>query len=58
MNNSLLSKEDSEKDIGVNIQKSLKPSLQCKKAAEKASFVLGQISRAFFYKDKSVYKPV
>ena len=32
---------DSEKDVGVTIHKSLKPSLQCSRAASKANLVLG-----------------
>lgn len=41
-----------EKDVGVMIHSSLKPSAQCAKAAKKANQVLGQMSRAFTYRDK------
>ena len=34
---------------------SLKPSLQCSKAAEKANQVLGQLSRAVTYRDKQTF---
>ena len=36
-----------ERDIGVTVSCNLKPSQQCKKAAQTASVVLGQITRAF-----------
>ena len=41
-----------EKDIGVLIHQSLKPSHQCFKAAAKANQVLGQISKSFHYRDR------
>ena len=41
-----------EKDIGVMIHTSLKPSVQCAKAAAKANSILGQMSRALHYRDK------
>ena len=44
-----------EKDIGVMIQDSLKPSLHCSKAAAKANAVLGQISRAVLYRDSNTF---
>ena len=44
-----------EKDIGVLIQRNLKPSLQCAKAAKTANMVLGQISRAVSYRDKGTF---
>ena len=40
-----------EKDIGVIIDSSLKPSLQCSKAPKKANSVLAQLSRAVSYRD-------
>jgi hypothetical protein len=43
------------KDLGVTISDSLKPAAQCAKAAKKAQMVLGQISRAFQYRDKTVF---
>ena len=46
---------EEEKDIGVMIHKSLKPSTQCFKAASKASQVLGQMTRSFQYRDKYVW---
>ena len=44
-----------EKDIGVIIDSSLKPSLQCLKAAKKANSVLAQLSRAVSYRDKDTF---
>ena len=41
-----------EKDLGVMIHQSLKPSVQVAAAAKKANQVLGQILRAFTYRDK------
>ena len=50
-----LSKADEEKDVGVIVSKTLKPSLQCSKAASKANQVLGQMARAVSYRDKSTF---
>ena len=44
-----------EKDVGVIISESLKPSLQCAKAAKKANQVLGQLSRGLTYRDKFTF---
>ena len=44
-----------EKDIGVIVSDTLKPSNQCAKAAKKAMSVLGQMKRAFQYRDKYVW---
>ena len=46
---------DSEKDVGVTIHKSLKPSLQCSKAANKANLILGQLARAVTFRDKTTF---
>ena len=56
MNGSRLSTTECERDIGVLVSNKLKPSLQCKKAAQTASTVLAQITRAFHYRDKHVFK--
>ena len=55
MNNQELKTVDQEKDIGIVTHQSLKPSIQCHKAAEKANLVLGQISRAFHFRDRKVF---
>ena len=46
---------EEEKDIGVKINKSLKPSSQCFQVAAKASRVLGQMTKSFHYRDKRVW---
>ena len=55
MEGTLLESTSAEKDIGVMIQESLKPSLHCAKTAAKANGVLGQLSRAVLYRDSLVY---
>lgn len=45
-----------EKDLGVMTTDKLKPGKQCKKAARIAQAVLGQISRAFHYRDRKVFQ--
>ena len=42
-----------EKDLGVLVHESLKPGVQIAAAAKKANQVLGQILRAFTYRDKT-----
>ena len=51
----LLEVVSEEKDIGVIVCDSLKPSSQCAKAAKKANCILGQMSRSFLYRDKVVW---
>ena len=46
---------ESEKDVGVMVHQSLKPSLQCTRVAEKANQVLGQLSRGIAYRDKQTF---
>ena len=41
-----------EKDLGVYMHSSMKPSYQVAEAAKKANQILGQILRAFSYRDK------
>ena len=43
---------EEEKDVGVIISKTLKPSLQCARAAKKANQVLGQMARSITYRNK------
>ena len=51
----ILESVENEKDLGVIIHQSLKPSSQCAKAASKANQVLGQMARAFSYRDKDTW---
>ena len=44
-----------EKDVGVVVHESLKPSMQCAKAAARANGILGQLSRAVCYRDKATF---
>ena len=46
MGGRVLEKVESEKYVGFIIHKSLKPSLLCAKASEKANQVLGQLAYA------------
>jgi hypothetical protein len=47
MNGEKLEKVNEERDIGVIVNKNIKPSFKCAKAAGTARAVLGQISRSF-----------
>ena len=55
MGSRVLEAVESEKDVGVAIHKSLKPSLQCARAASKANLILGQLARAVTYRDSSTF---
>ena len=44
-----------EKDVGVLVHQSLKPSMQCARAASRANAILGQLSRAITYRDKATF---
>ena len=46
---------DSERDIGVRINSTLKPSQHCQESANKARAVLGQITRCFHFRDRTVF---
>ena len=50
-----LAASEFEKDLGVIVHQSLRPSLQCAKAARKANSVLGQLCRGVGYRDKDVF---
>jgi Reverse transcriptase (RNA-dependent DNA polymerase) len=54
MAGAVLEKTREEKDLGVLISDNLKPADQCAQIAKTAQIVLGQISRAFQYRDKKV----
>jgi len=53
---SKLSSADEERDLGVIIDKSLKPSKQCMKSARAGNAVLGMINRTFICKRKAKNK--
>jgi hypothetical protein len=46
---------DEERDVGVIIHKSLKPSRQCEKAANTAGAVLRLIQRNFHFRDRKIF---
>jgi ribonucleases P/MRP protein subunit RPP40 len=50
-----LEETEVERDIGVLVSKNMKPGEQCEKAAKTAMSVLGQITRAFSYRDKRTF---
>ena len=54
LNSTVLSKVQSERDIGVLVSNNLKPGDQCRKAANTARKVLAQILRTFSYRDRTV----
>ena len=47
---------EEEKDIGVTIHSSLKPSRHCKKIADTANAVLRQITKNFHFRDRHIFK--
>jgi hypothetical protein len=55
MNGERLAEVKEERDIGVEVHQSLKPSKQCAKAAATARMVLGQVTRSFHYRDRSTF---
>ena len=55
MNGQHLNTTEEVRDLGVLLTKNLKPTAQCARAAKTARAVLGQISRAFQYRDKRTF---
>jgi hypothetical protein len=55
MNGVQLLKTEEEKDIGVLVNKNMKPKNQCIKAANIATAVLKQISKNFHYRDRHTF---
>jgi len=55
MNGQPLGETEEETDVGVITTANLKPAAQCRKAARTAAAVLGQICRAFHYRDRHVF---
>jgi hypothetical protein len=52
MNGNQLATTDNEKDLGIYVSSTAKPSFQCAQAAKKANQILGQIMRSFKCRDK------
>ncbi len=55
MNGQILEETKEERDIGVIVSSNMKPTPQCLRAAKTAQTVLGQLSRAFHYRDRHVF---
>jgi hypothetical protein len=55
MDGRVLETVEFEKDVGVLVHQSLKPSMQCARAAARANGILGQLSRAVCYRDKDTF---
>lgn len=55
MNGIKLTTTEEEKDVGVIIHSSLKPTRQCEKAAATAVGVLSQVTRNFHFRDRHVF---
>lgn len=55
MDGKLLKKVENERDIGVKIDQSLKPGVQCREVSRIAMAILNQISRTFHYRDKITF---
>ena len=55
MSGHMLGTTETERDIGVLVSANMKLARQCQKAAQTAGSVLGQISRAFHYRDRKTF---
>jgi hypothetical protein len=51
----VLGETKEERDIGITVSSNLRPGAQCTKAARTASAVLGQIFRAFHFRDRFTF---
>ena len=47
-----------EKDLGVWMEEDMKPTKQCRMAAQTANWALGQLTRAFHYRKSSCLVPL
>jgi len=52
MEGRVLESVEFKKDVGVIVHQSLKPSMQCARAAERTNGILGQLARAVGYRDR------
>ena len=50
-----LEETTTEKDVGILVSSTLKPSAQCARAAEQANRTLGQLSRGVSYRDRKTF---
>ena len=55
MGGRVLEEVEFEKDVGVLLHRSFRPSPQCAKAAKKGNSVLGQLTRGVSYRDKETF---
>ena len=55
MNNIPMISSTEEKDVGVLVTDNLKPSKHCAQVAQKANQVLGQMTRAFHFRDRFTF---
>ena len=53
-----IAEAEEEKDLGLWVDTSMKPSKQCAAAAKAANFALGQMQRAFHYRTKETLIPI
>ncbi len=51
----MIGETEEEKDIGVQINKNMKPSSHCSKAAGRATAVLRQLTKHFHYRDRHTF---
>ena len=58
MNGIVLTEAQQEKDLGVWVDSSLKPGLQCEVAAKSANQTLGIIAKSFHYRTKRTLVPL
>ena len=58
MNGQNIESVSEEKDLGVWMEEDLRPSKQCKMAAQSANWALGQMTRAFHYRKASCLVPL
>ncbi len=55
MDGTKLETSENERDLGIIISSTLKPTQQCAEAVQRANYVLGTITRAFHYRDRDVF---
>ena len=58
MNELQIASDTEEKDLGVWVENTMKPTKQCLMAAKSANWALGQLSRTFHYKKAECLVPL